>query len=89
MDKSQDFPDIPGAKEYYCEAIKPSEMITKAYEVMEMQFFAAYGGCTRGYSSEKVVATCDSKEIAEEIAKKKMSDRGIGAPFYYSVREAK
>jgi hypothetical protein len=86
MDKSQDFPDIPGAKEYYCEVIKPSEMVTKAYEVMEMQFFAAYGGCTRGYSSERKVAEASTKEAAEKIAKKWMSDRGIGAPFYYSVK---
>ena len=89
MDKSQDFPDIPGAKEYYCEVIKPSEIVAKAYEVIEMQFFAAYGGCTRGYSSERKVAEASSKEVAEQIAKKWMSDRGIGAPFYYSVKGPK
>ena len=89
MDKSQDFPDIPGAKEYYCEVIKPSEIVAKAYEVIEMQFFAAYGGCTRGYSSERKIAEASSKEVAEQIAKKWMSDRGIGAPFYYSVKGPK
>lgn len=89
MDKSQDFPDIPGAKEYYCEVIMPSEMIAKAFEVMEMQFFESYGGCTRGYSSERKVAEASTKEVAEEIAKKWMTDRGISAPFYYYTKEAK
>lgn len=89
MDKSQDFPDIPGAKEYYCEVIKPGEIVAKAYEVIEMQFFAAYGGCTRGYSSERKIAEASSKDVAEQIAKKWMSDRGIGAPFYYSVKGPK
>ena len=89
MDKSQGYPDIPGAAEYYCEVIKPSEMITKAFEVIEMQFFAAYGGCTRGYSSERKVAEASTKEVAEQIAKKWSTDRGIAAPFYYYTKEAK
>lgn len=89
MDKSQYFPDIPGAAEYYSEVIKPSEVAAKAFEVIEMQFFAAYGSCTRGYSSERKVAEASSKEAGEVIAKKWMSDRGIGSAFYYYVKEAK
>ena len=89
MDKSQSYPDIPGAAEYYGEVIKPSEVVAKAFEVIEMQFFAAYGGCTRGYSSERKVAEASSKEAGEVIAKKLMSDRGIGSAFYYYVKEAK
>jgi hypothetical protein len=89
MDKSQSYPDIPGAAEYYGEVIKPSEMVAKAFEVIEMQFFAAYGGCTRGYSSERKVAEAESKEAAEMIAKAKMTERGIGSAFYYYTKEAK
>ncbi len=91
MDKSQDWPDIPGAKEYYVEVIKANEMIEKAYEVMEMQFFAAYGGCTRGYSSERKVAEAPSKEVGEAIAKEKNATKESTerTSFYYYVKEKK
>jgi hypothetical protein len=89
MDKSQSYPDIPGAAEYYCEVIEPSKMIAQAFEVIEMQFYAAYGGCTRGYSSERKVAEADSDQVAKEIAAKWGKDRGIDAPYYYYVKEAK
>lgn len=89
MDKSQSYPEIPGAAEYYAEVIAPSEMIKSTFEVMEMQFFAAYGGCTRGYSSERAIATTATKAEAEAMAKAKMQEKGIGAPFYYSVKEVK
>lgn len=85
----QGYPDIPGAKEYYAEVIEPSVMAAKAYEVLEMQFFEAYGGCTRGYSSERPIASGMTKEEAEKMAQEKMKEKGIGAPFYYSTRLAK
>ena len=89
MDKSQCFPDIPGAAEYYSEVIKPSEMVKTAFEVIEMQFYGAYGGCTRGYSSERKVAEATTESVAKEIAKKYTTDRGISAPYYYYVKEKK
>jgi hypothetical protein len=86
MDKSQDFPDIPGAAEYYCEVIKANEMVAKAFEVMEMTFYAAYGGCTRGYSSERAVEVVESKEAGEAIARTRNAAKG-GESKYYYVKE--
>lgn len=87
MDKSQDYPDIPGAKEYYGEVIAPSKLIERAYEVLERQYFSSYGG--RGYSSERTLVKVSSKEEAEAIALAKMQEKDISAPFFYSVREVK
>ena len=74
MDKSQSYPDIPGAKEYYCEAILPSEMAARALAALESSFYEAYveqyfAPCAGGRGYSQVIRECKglTKEEAIEM----------------------